>query len=168
MGRQLAKDRLKNGVSSNARSFDVLGPLACFSTQVLELSHRCCLSLLTSWRILSGLPYLVSNVGRVIRFCKSFLFYHPYVDVVCCHFGGFACLHSRCFAFAVGYWRSRRSVFCGCGGGGNAISIFAHSCVCPFWWAYLSLELVMIVAAVSLACFMLFLIPWGKLFAAVA
>jgi hypothetical protein len=32
----------------------------------------------------------------------------------------------------------------------------------------LSLELVMIVAAVSLACFMLFLIPWGKLFAAVA
>jgi len=38
----------------------------------------------------------------------------------------------------------------------------------PFRWAYSCLELVKIVAAVSLACFMSFLVPWGKLFADVA
>jgi len=63
--------------------------------------------------------YLVSNVDRAIRFCRSFLFYHQYVDVRCRHSAGFARSHSRRFAFAVGYWGSRRWVFCGCGGGGG-------------------------------------------------
>jgi hypothetical protein len=38
MGKQLGKDRLKNGVSTFVGSFDVSGPLACFNTQVIDLS----------------------------------------------------------------------------------------------------------------------------------
>jgi len=58
MGRRLAKDRLKNGVSSFAGSFDVSGPLACFSTQVIGLSQLDGSYFLENFELiaLSGLP----------------------------------------------------------------------------------------------------------------
>jgi len=57
MGRRLAKDRLKNRVSSFAGSFDVSGPLACFSTQVIGLSqHRVTLAQGCRARVYSPCP----------------------------------------------------------------------------------------------------------------
>jgi len=138
MGRQLAKDRLTNGVPSfrwDNPTDSESGSWLCLSTQVTGLSH---------WSLSSASFYLLEIYeftalsGFQRRPCyqvlqKLFINHDQYVNVRCCQSAESARSLFRRFAYTVVCWGSRRFVFCGCGGaGGFAISFFAHGCVRPF------------------------------------
>ena len=78
MGRRLVKDRLIE-VSSFAGSFDVSGPLACFSIQVIDLSQHPSINGASRYFLERFELIVFSGYQRrpCYQVCRSFLFSHP-------------------------------------------------------------------------------------------